>query len=445
MMPTYRIFEMIIYSLLNFLPYIILALFPFRKKLRFSAPITTGLVCVATLAQIGLGVWAGSISYNGGNPAIVSVASTIIYFAFYFVAVKAHFGKTMFTLLMLSNIANFVVMSSKCLEGIFFQKLAEESYRWSFSMIMIVVELITLLPLFFYVKDTYSAAFDKEIGKPTWRFLWLIPATFYIVWYYHLYNNDLSSHEIALQPSNAVFLLVINLGALLVYHIIIRLINVMDDNVTLTNNNHALAMQHLQYENLQDRIAEARQAKHDIRHHITIMDEYLSHKEYDKLHDYLQSYKRSLPDDRAISFCEHYATNTLLLYFAGQAKVHETDFEVAVALPKEVGLPDNVLSVVLGNLLENALDACLEVIGRQPKISVKGKVEAGSVFFKIDNTYNGELKQDKNGYYLSTKHAGRGIGLSSVRNIVAQYDGIFEIEQNDGVFSASILLNVPEV
>lgn len=442
MVPTYRIFEIILYSMLNFVPYLIIALYPFRRKFRFGSPVTFCLIGAVTIAQIGLGVWAGL--FAEGNAGIISAVSTIVYFAFYFIAIKAHFGKILFTLLMLSNIANFVVMASKCIEGIFFLDFAHQSYRWTFSVVMIGVEMLVLIPLFFYVKTTYTSAFEKEIGQSSWRFLWLIPATFYVVWYFHLYNNEMSSLEMALEASTTLFLFVINLGGLLVYHIVVCLINTMDANVTLTTQNHELAMQKLQYDNLQDRINEARQAKHDIRHHITIMDEYLNHKEYDKLHDYLQSYKKSLPDDSAFSFCSHYAVNALLLYFAQQAQKNKIDFDVTMAIPKTLNLPDNVLSVVLGNLLENALEACLEVTDRLPKITIKGKTEAGTIFFKIKNTYNGNLKQDKNGYYLSTKHNGRGIGLASIRNIVKQYDGILEIEQKDDVFTVSLLLNIPE-
>lgn len=442
MPPLYRIFEIILYSLLNFLPYLILAMYPFQKKFRFTKPIIYLLVMLVTLVQIGLGVWAAL--FDNGNANIISAVSTLVYLTFYFIAVRAHFGKTLFTLLMLSNIANFVVVSSKCIEGLIFPEFAMQSYRWTFSVAMIAVEIIVMIPLFFYIRNTYSSAFEKDIGKPTWRFLWLIPATFYLIWYYHLYGSSMSSLELALQPANSIFMLLINLGAILIYHMIIRLINVTNKNVELTNHNYLLTMQNLQYENLKERIHEARQAKHDVRHHITVMDGYINNGEYDKLKDYLNGYKRALPDDSSIVFCKHYATNALLLYFAQQAKNHKIDFAVSVSVPEQINIPDNVLSVVLGNLLENALEACSTVTDRMPQIIIKGKTEYNSVFFKISNTYCNELIQDKNGFYMSTKHPGRGVGLASIRNITADYDGIFEIEQKDGMFITSILLNIPD-
>ena len=46
MPPLYRLVEVGIYSLLNFLPLMVLALYPFRHRLRFSKTATVGLVCL---------------------------------------------------------------------------------------------------------------------------------------------------------------------------------------------------------------------------------------------------------------------------------------------------------------------------------------------------------------------------------------------------------------
>ena len=55
MPPLYRIAEVSVYSLLNFLPFLVLALYPFRNRLRFSKPITGVLIALMTVVQVGLG------------------------------------------------------------------------------------------------------------------------------------------------------------------------------------------------------------------------------------------------------------------------------------------------------------------------------------------------------------------------------------------------------
>lgn len=121
MIPLYRIIEICVYSLLNFLPFMALALYPFRSRLRFSVKITVCIIVVISFIQMGLGLWAAF--FSGGNAALASVVSTAVYVVFYFIAVKVNFGKALFTLLMISNMANFVVAASKCIEGKIFLSL----------------------------------------------------------------------------------------------------------------------------------------------------------------------------------------------------------------------------------------------------------------------------------------------------------------------------------
>lgn len=91
MPPLYRIAEICVYSLLNFLPFMALALYPFRSRLRFSAKITVCIIVVISFIQMGLGLWAAF--FSGGKAALASVVSTAVYVVFYFIAVKVNFGQ----------------------------------------------------------------------------------------------------------------------------------------------------------------------------------------------------------------------------------------------------------------------------------------------------------------------------------------------------------------
>lgn len=256
MPPLYRMLEVCVYSLTNFLPFLAMALYPFRRRLRFSPAVAAALVAVLTLLQMGLGLCAAF--FTPGRGSLLSAVSTGLYAVFYFLAVRAYPGKTLFTLLMISNLANLVVIAAKCLEGQMFPALAVQSYRWSFALMMLAVEAVLFLPLLLYVRKVYTPAVEQETSGLAWRYLWLIPATFYLIWYYVIYGNtNLTGLEIALRPSSTIVLLFINTGAALVYYVVARLVLEQEKLVALQQKNYALAMQSLQYENLQERIAEA--------------------------------------------------------------------------------------------------------------------------------------------------------------------------------------------
>lgn len=274
-------------------------------------------------------------------------------------------------------------------EGLLFPSLATQSYRWSFSLMLFIVEAVISVPLFFYMKTVYAPAIEKEPSGFEWRYLWLIPE--------------------------------------------------QNKTLELTEYNHQLTMQAVQYENLQEKIAEARRAKHNVRHHIAVMQEYLAAKDYAALGDYLNRYGRSLPDDSLVRFYENTAANAVLLYFAQHAKDSGIDYDVKSEIPQSIGISETDISVLLGNLLENALDACKTDSAKDKKIIVRANTEDGSLCVTVDNTFTGELKKTLDGKLISTKHRGAGLGTESVRSIAEKYGGICRLENRNGFFYASVL------
>lgn len=437
MPPIYRLAEIAAYSLLNYLPFLALAIFPFRHNLRFSGKVSGMLIGVLTVIQLFLGTWA-AISPKD-KVGMVSAISTLLYAAFYFLVIKKHLGKTSFTLLMLSNLANFTVISAKCLEGILFPSLASQDYRWSSALTLLAVEVVIAIPSFLYMQRVFTPAVEKEPSGMEWKYLWLIPATFYIIWFYTFYGNSSDTGlELALRPKTTLFLLIINVGAFLIYYVVSRLISEQEKTLELTERNHLLAMQAMQYQNLQGKITEARRAKHDVRHHIALLQEYLNDGRFDALRDYLSTYNESLPDDSLVRFCENDAANAVLLYFAQQAKNSGIDYSVKADIPNGTPVSDTDMSVLLGNLLENAVDACRAEDIHDKRIVFRADLAGNSLCITVDNTYTGTLKYAGNGDLLSTKHRGTGLGTKSVRCIAEQYGGVCRFEVKDGLFCASV-------
>lgn len=441
-MPAFeRICEIALYSLLNFLPLMLFALYPFRRQLRFGLPGTALLALLLAAVQIRFGMEAAFGDFPKG---LLSFTNTIVFFIFYFTAVKAPVGKVLFTLLMLSNLSNLLVTGAKCMEGLFFgAAAARQLYRWTNSLCLAFVTLLAAVPLLWYFRHYYADGITKQAGTSAWNYLWLIPATFTLLFFWHTYGSGKSPLETALIPSHALFLLFINLGAFLVYHTFIMLIRQLEANQTLIAQNHWLTIQNLQYKNFSDRLNEARQARHDIRHHIATLDSLLKAKEYGRLEAYLRSYQKSLPNDNEIQYCAHCSVNAILAYFARQAQDNGITFDVSVKLPAQINLPDHILSVLLGNLLENAIEACLAIRGRSPKISLNMKAETDTFFLEIENSSSQRSLRDKDGRFLSTKHKGHGVGLESVKSIVAHYDGLMETTEEENLFCVSLMLNIP--
>lgn len=235
-------------------------------------------------------------------------------------------------------------------------------------------------------------------------------------------------------------------------------------------------MQAFQYDNLQNKITEARRARHDVRHHVLLMQTYLQEKNYEALEEYLQHYQREIPGGELISYCENAAVNAVLLYFAQEAQRRGIEFEVRVNLPRETGMEETDLSVLFGNLLENALDACeteqkalwerkkvqsgttsmqdtenvqkegtdeqimqFEQNRQRVKVVINASQKGQALCVTVDNTFWGKLRKDREGRLLSTKHRGNGMGTESVKAIAEKYHGVCRFEAIDGMFCASFM------
>ena len=438
MPPAYRVAEVCVYALINFLPFLALALYPFRGALRFSRPVIGGLIALLSLAQMALGLTA---AFDDRAPAgLLSAVSTLLYAVFYFLAVKKPAGKTLFTLLMLSNLANLAVVSAKCLEGWLFPALAVQSYRWSFSLLLFLVDCVIGVPLFRYMQRVYTPAVAPEPSGLEWHYLWLIPATFYVTWYYVVYGTGRSGLEMALQPSSALFLLLLNIGAGLVYSVVARLVLEQKKTVDLQEQNHILTLQGMQYAYLQDRMARARRARHDVRHHIAVVEDYAARGDTAALLSYLQQYSRSLPDDGALQYCQNPAANAVLAYFGRRAAEAGVDYTVQAAVPLQPGVAETDLSVLFGNLLENALEAVAREQTAHPAVRVLADTKGGTLCLTVENTFTGTLRRGQDGALLSAKPGSAALGHRSVLAIAEKYGGTARWDCDGSRCTASVLL-----
>lgn len=103
-------------------------------------------------------------------------------------------------------------------------------------------------------------------------------------------------------------------------------------------------------------------------------------------------------------------------------------------------LDDNVISVILGNALDNAIEACqnLSLDKRIVEIIIANK--NSNLFISISNPYQGEIEM-KNGLPVSTKEnlSQHGFGLRSIERLVSQEDGVLDISTQDDKFCLSML------
>ena len=120
------------------------------------------------------------------------------------------------------------------------------------------------------------------------------------------------------------------------------------------------------------------------------------------------------------------------------------DFRVNLKIPMDVKFYEDDLSILLCNLLDNAIEANSKLTSeRWIAISICTDIRnLDTLLITISNPYTGTVKKNMKGEYLTSKvdKAHHGIGLQSVKNIVKKHNGVINIKDENEVFRVDIML-----
>ncbi|NLI89994.1 MAG: sensor histidine kinase [Epulopiscium sp.] len=112
-------------------------------------------------------------------------------------------------------------------------------------------------------------------------------------------------------------------------------------------------------------------------------------------------------------------------------------------IPKEINIPFFDITVVLGNLLDNAIEA-VGKIEEDKYINIKLEYREGKFILEIKNSFNGVIiKEDDTICTSNLDKENHGIGLKSVKSVVEKYNGIMEIEYDESNFSVKVCIETP--
>ena len=448
---NFTIWEVLLHAFLNSFPYFVLAIYAFRGHWRFSKKITSLLLFVAEIAQ--LIILPLNVILFGSTSPVLDILLAVIHVAFFFAVVKDHLGKLIFAVLVITNLGTTVLICSKCLEGLIFPELALLKYHYTYLIItLILIIIFTPLTYLLIFKDMYESGKEtsdkyienKKVSGYMWHYLWIIPAIFYLIWNYVSYSGNLSSNENRMNPINALFLLCINAGSILIYRMIIKTVKMHEKNTALLAENHVLSIQRLQYDSLNERLDNMRRTRHDLRHYTALLTQIRDNKDFDALDDLINMYTEKNLLNAPLVCCENETVNVILALYSETAHNNDIKLSIKANIPKNIFVDQKDISVLFGNILENATHACKEV-KEDRFINLNAAYTenpngSDSITLVVKNNYAIEPSESENGIFRSTKHSGDGIGISSVRSIAEKYKGASTFTHEDGTFTVSVIL-----
>lgn len=207
-----------------------------------------------------------------------------------------------------------------------------------------------------------------------------------------------------------------------------------------------LSMQTEYSRQVSEAAAENRRLIHDIKHHLRTIDRMASEHGQTEICSFLLQVEEQVAATSGhshVAFCKNPVVNALIEYYYGMAQTQGTEFQVRLDLPDQIPLTDVELCTVLGNLLDNAVEACSRQKQGVRRILVAGETRGNMYFLKIENTYDGLAFQEGK-TFLSRKGASadHGIGLSSVRKIIEGHGGDLDLVPGEESFLVGITIQM---
>lgn len=225
---------------------------------------------------------------------------------------------------------------------------------------------------------------------------------------------------------------------LLSYLMFFKLAKGIERNINLQRENQFLQMQSVQYESLRSTIAETRQARHDLRHHINALSALADREDWTTLRSYLRQAGSAIPKTE-LKLCDNSVVDSVLGYYAAICRRDSIAFDCRALIPGELPVGEMELCMVLSNLLENAVEASYKIEPEKRFIKVLLEMHGERIIVVSVENYAAPPKQEE-GIFRSSKRPGPGVGLQSVKRIAEKNGGHCQFLYSEHIFHANIML-----
>ena len=313
------------------------------------------------------------------------------------------------------------------------------------NLVSLAVIALTLPPLLFILRRLHENA--KQTG--IWRFIWILPMSYFGL--FMLTGNFI--YPDAFRDKSFFIVRALLYGTLLLTcYLLETAIKQVSENVTLKDKARMtelqLDLQREQYERFMQNAQAIKSIRHDMRHHLAVMKGFNSFGEGEKLGAYMDELVSSIPAPDERILCENFAVNAVAVHYLGIAESEGVEVEARLDIPAETGrVPAMDLCIIVGNFLENAVEACRRMKGENEKkfIRVRSRVDGDALSVVVTNSFDG-VSLESNDVFLSRKTDGEkpreGVGLSSVNGICKKHEGLAQYEISGNVWKSSALVHM---
>lgn len=193
-----------------------------------------------------------------------------------------------------------------------------------------------------------------------------------------------------------------------------------------------------QYEEAEKKYDEMNKIRHDMKNHLQCISSLLDDKEYEKANSYIADMIKN-----KLNFeIKQINTGNRVVDAISNAKLTQCKSENILTIIDagsiETSIDDIDMCSLLGNIFDNAIEACRKV-DKNKEIHFKISQKKGYINIIMKNSVQNSVIENNPKFQTTKKHKDiHGYGIKSIKSIVKKYNGMMELFEQDGFFIADI-------
>ncbi len=185
--------------------------------------------------------------------------------------------------------------------------------------------------------------------------------------------------------------------------------------------------------------------RHDYHNHIQSIKAMLAMKKFEELDAYLGTLEQDLDSIDIAIRTGNVSLDAILSSKVSIARKNNIEVNCTAKVPDQLKISDVHLCAIVGNLLDNAIEACEKIkasdntVFPQKFIRIYIGLFKEQLYISVSNSTNAKRRRRLN-ELVTSKHGEHGFGLRRIDKIVEQYDGFVNRKNEPGIFATEILL-----
>ena len=339
---------------------------------------------------------------------------------------KRHITATVYVYLIIFGI-EIVCMSLFEYKKIFIFKIQELHSVYLIICVKVLVYIISLI----LSERKFNIKKLGDISVIYWIGVVSIPVSSLVIMVLFL-NIAVGSEQLQILIA-LIFITIINIVSFQLYNQIISIMQERNKKIVLHKQEESYLQQLKMIQANNENISLIR---HDMQNHLFMLKSLYEKGEIDSYQSYFDTLLYKINKKKELCKSGNLVVDSIINYKL--RNINDINLYIDVCIPKKLEISDVDMTVVLGNLLDNAVRAVKESDRKELKINLKYK--KGRLILQIENSYKNIVKSQGKLQTTKKEKQGHGIGLESVREVTERYNGIMQIDYLDKMFIVVVIL-----